>query len=156
MAYEAKTIAEYFLLLAKQEGEAITPLKMQKLVYFAHGWYLAIYGEPLVNEHVGAWPYGPVIRAIYDEYKKYGRDAIPMEDDGASIGEGLQGDTKTITLLNKIWEVYRTFTAFQLSNVTHEEGTPWHKANTNNSFIIPNEEIKKYFINQAQQRKAKS
>lgn len=155
MAYRAKTIAEYFLLLAKQEGEAITPLKMQKLIYFAHGWNLAIRGEPLVKESVGAWPYGPVIRSIYDEYKKYGRDAIPVDGNCGIIDEGLQGDTTTTTLLNKVWEVYRQFTAFQLSNMTHEQGSPWQKANAEQASIIPDDEIRKYFVERVQQNKAR-
>ena len=155
MAYRAKTIVEYFLLLAKEEGGAITPLKMQKLIYFAHGWHLAIRGEPLVNEGVRAWPYGPVIPSIYDEYKIYGRDAIPVDKNCGSIDEGLQGDTNATTLLNKVWDIYRTFTAFQLSNMTHEPGTPWHKAHTEDRTVISDDEIKKYFIERVKQNKAR-
>lgn len=155
MAYKAKTIAEYFLLLASHEGEAITPLKMQKLIYFAHGWNLAIHGRPLVSEFVGAWPYGPVIRSIYEEYKKYGRNAIPVGAE-CRIDEGIQGDTQTVTLLNKVWEVYRHFTAYQLSDMTHAEGTPWQKANASNSSIIPHDEIKAHFIEQARVKKMQS
>lgn len=152
MPYQAKTIAEYFLLLAKEQEDPITPMKMQKLIYFAHGWNLAIRNAPLIDEPVGAWPYGPVIRSIYDEYKLHGRNAIPFVENGRTE---LLADTETVTLLNKVWDVYRRYTAYQLSNMTHEHDTPWQKAIDAGCQTISNEAIRQYFVNRAQNNKTK-
>lgn len=56
--YKAKAAANYCLDLAEEEGKRLDPMQIQKLVYFAHGWYLALTGEPLVEEHPEAWAYG--------------------------------------------------------------------------------------------------
>ena len=76
MAYEAKAIANYFLEKAKAEGNSLTPMQVQKLVYFAHGWYLGLFGEPLIKESVQAWSYGPVIPSLYQEFKRFGNQGI--------------------------------------------------------------------------------
>lgn len=55
-SYSAKEIANYFLELSAKKD--ISPLKIQKLVYIAHGWHLALYGEPLVQDELAeAWEY---------------------------------------------------------------------------------------------------
>ena len=76
MAYPTKAVANYFIDLANAKKIQITPMKLQKLIYFAHGWHLAIIGEPLIDECVQAWSYGPVIDSIYHEFKEYGSGPI--------------------------------------------------------------------------------
>ena len=77
MSYSAKAIANYFLGLADAEKKPISHLKIQKLVYIAHGWYLAIKGEPLVgDEYAEAWQYGPVFPSLYHEFKIHGSGHI--------------------------------------------------------------------------------
>src|SRR4051812_39910789 len=76
MPYPAAAIANEFLRLAKEDKAQISPLKLQKLVYFAHGWYLALAGKPLIEERVQAWQFGPVIPTLYREFKRYGNSPI--------------------------------------------------------------------------------
>ncbi|MFQ5632018.1 MAG: Panacea domain-containing protein, partial [bacterium] len=57
--YDSRLIANYFIDFARKDGVAISPMKLQKLVYFAHGYYLAITGQPLIEEEIQAWRYGP-------------------------------------------------------------------------------------------------
>ena len=45
---------------------------LQKLVYIAHGWNLAICGEPLIEEAPEAWDNGPVYRSIWDHIRDHG------------------------------------------------------------------------------------
>src|SRR5258708_10309168 len=59
--YPAEAVANYFLEKSWEEGKSVDPLKIQKLVYFANGWHLGLYGSPLIDEEVRAWTYGPVI-----------------------------------------------------------------------------------------------
>lgn len=43
----------------------LTPQKLMKLCYIAHGCHLAIGGEPLFDDRIEAWRYGPIIPALY-------------------------------------------------------------------------------------------
>jgi len=69
-------IANYFIELAKNDANLVSPMKLQKLVYFALGWCLALADKPLINEKVEAWQYGPVVGSLYREFKKYGNEGI--------------------------------------------------------------------------------
>ena len=77
----AKTVANEFLRLAREEGSTVTNMKLQKLVYIAEGWYLALYDLPLYREDTVAWKYGPVIPELYEALRMYGSgevtEAIP-------------------------------------------------------------------------------
>ena len=139
MAYSAKTIANYFIVRAQQDGQSLTPMKLTKLIYVAHGWSLALNNRPLINEPVQAWKFGPVIESVYQEFKHYGNDAIDCLaidfDVDSRTGEIVTkphqltaGDEETHALLNRVWEVYRNYTGIQLSNWTHLPGSPWYQA----------------------------
>lgn len=139
MAYDAAAVANYFLLLAEKQGKDLDPMKLQKLVYFAHGWYLALRKEPLIKDRVEAWEYGPVIPSLYHQFKVFGNGTIKNRALVTKFDAGMfrlktpsvdeQGDTETNiyakSLLDRIWEVYGGLTAIQLSNMTHEPGSPW-------------------------------
>ena len=156
MPYEAKAVANYFLDLVGTSA-TLNPMKIQKLVYFAHGWHLAIHdGNSLIDESVQAWTYGPVIPSLYHEFKKYGSrpitsPALSMEVSGTKIQfvKPSVGDEQTMDLLGSIWDVYGSMSAIELSNLTHEPGSPWHQIYTTSphqkGLIIPNELIKAYF-----------
>ena len=58
-------VANWFLEKAWRNNHNITAMSLQKLVYFAHCWQLALYNEPLTNEFPQAWSWGPVFRDIY-------------------------------------------------------------------------------------------
>ena len=76
MAYSASVIAYAFVQKGIEEGTFVTQMKLQKMVYFAHGYHLARYNEPLIREEFEAWKFGPVVPSIYQSYKLYGSDMI--------------------------------------------------------------------------------
>lgn len=145
-AYPATTIANFFIKKASEEGEQITLMKLSKLVYIAHGWNLSILNKPLVSEPVQAWKFGPVIEGVYQEFKRFGNRPIDMM---AIAQEIPKNDEDTLNLLERVWEVNKRNTAYQLSNWTHIEGSPWDrvydKTGRTKNQIIPNNIIKDYF-----------
>ena len=142
MGYNAKAIANFFLDIAKERGDKVTPLKIQKLVYFSHGWHLALTdGKPLVNdEYIEAWTYGPVFPSLYHEFKQYGGDPIDgyaidvywneeKKDSDYRIPNVEESDVPTKKFLEKIWDVYGSKTPLQLSMISHAPDSPWAQTN---------------------------
>ena len=135
---DPKAIANYFIELANGEGKPLTPLQIIKLVYIAHGWHLALTGVPLINEPPEAWQYGPVIPSLYHALKTYGNAPVTgkISDDRIQPGMRFQFVTQEIptpaderirAFLDSVWKGYKRFSGSQLSTMTHQPGTPWHK-----------------------------
>jgi len=163
MPYSAIAVANYFLDLANSAGRKITPMKMQKLVYFAHGWCLAIYHKPLIEEDIMAWQFGPVIKPLYSAFREYGKSAITdfatdidirYDEDGNIDLSTSRGITPNIPrnsdikkLLDAVWEAYGNLTAIQLSRLTHAENSPWSNVWVGEKdTVIDNDVIRNYFI----------
>lgn len=133
-------VAKYFLELDHQhDGEGISNLKMQKLVYYAQGYYSAIFNKPLFDADISAWVHGPVVTDLYHEYKGYGKN--PIEFDGISSSEKLLPDE--IDLISEVFNVYGQFSAWALRDMTHGE-PPWMK-HEKNAGVIPLYDITDYF-----------
>ena len=150
MAYEVQTIANNFLDLAKRDNELLDPMKIQKLIYLAHGWNLAFKGEPLINQAVQAWPYGPVIAELYHDFKKFRGNPITEKAPVRDCGE--ETDLNANALLESVWSKYRPFSGIQLSVVTHEPGNAWDRTmKTSGPYsVIPNSLIKEEFSRRKQ------
>lgn len=159
MSHEAKAVANYFLDIAEESGVKLDPMKIQKLIFYAHGWNLALRDEPLISESLEAWQYGPVVPSVYHEFKHCGRKGIGgrAADYDPSTGEitefEIGGDDADFVkkLLKKIWEVYGDLSGIQLSKMTHESNGAWDRTwnemggNRFKSVSIDNEFIKDEF-----------
>lgn len=79
---KAYDVALYFLFRAREleAGDTISNLKMQKLLYYAQGHYLAIFDKVLFDDDIEAWKYGPVVKNVYDVFKVYGNLAIDFKE----------------------------------------------------------------------------
>jgi len=150
---EAISIANYFVKKSLEDGCSLTPMKLVKLVYISHGWYLGLTEEPLLTEAVQAWRYGPVVPSVYHSFKKYYNFQITsLAVNGISKNDPLIVKDKEITkFLDKIWEVYKNYTGLQLSTLTHQEGTPWYvtwssEGKNSRDVPIPNQLIRDYYI----------
>jgi len=117
-------IANFFIKCSFSTGDELTPMKLIKLCYIAHGWNLAIFNNPLLSEPVFAWKFGPVVANVYHAFKGYGNSRITSY---ANTNQGIEmpSDPNTEALLQKVWDVYKRFDGVQLSTMTHQKGTPW-------------------------------
>ena len=123
--YNPISIANYFLSKYGVDYD-ITPMKLVKLVYIAHGWHLGITDNALIDENPEAWKYGPVIPRIYHEFKKFGKSPIRINKSSKDTANQLPLPEDKKEFLDKIWAVYGKFTAIQLSEKTHQPGSPWY------------------------------
>lgn len=145
MAFSAHAIANYFIGKAAAARSALSPMKLQKLMYYAQGWSLAIADRPLFDEQIEAWKWGPVIRSIYHQFKEFGNSPITKKATSMRMGhvdgrlkfwsvikdveqEGKDNPDQLSfakAIMDRIWEVYSGYSPIQLSNMTHEAGSPW-------------------------------
>ncbi len=140
--YKALDIAKYFITLASPEAEdLITNLKLQKMLYYAQGFHLALFGKPLFAEKIEAWQSGPVVPEIYRIYKEYGTNTLPQPDN-FNIE---QYDRETQELLDEVYEVYGQYTSPTLRRFTEQE-TPWKQTPLNQE--ISHDLMKAYFETQ--------
>lgn len=153
--YSTLAIANEFLKRARREGRSLTHMQLQKLVYLSHGWSLAVHGRELVEDDVEAWEFGPVIRKLYDALKRYGSnnidhlikwgDDISFESDDNIIAE-VKIDPEDVQIIDKVWETYGKFHAYQLSALTHANGSPWSKTyKPHENRVIDDNNIWDYF-----------
>jgi len=132
-------VAHYFL---RKANGRLTPLQVQKLVYYAHGWSLAVFDAPLSAESVEVWPYGPAVASVYHEFKQYGANII-----GRYSRKELNGfSPEQEALLDRVWDQYGNLDGIQLSMLTHKPGSPWDKAFQNHERFIREQLIKDYFL----------
>lgn len=136
-------VAKYLLILVDREaGDAITQLKLQKLMYIAQGLHLALYDKPLFKEEIEAWQHGPVVRELYNEFKGYGTYPIPMPYKIDFKGFSL----KTQEFIYQIYSEYGEHSSKYLYKWTHSHKI-WQEAITGNSTnkFISKEKISKFF-----------
>lgn len=160
--YSALEIAKWFLLknnaeIAEHEAandnyevyEGITHLKLQKLLYYAQGISLALYDKELFYENIEAWPHGPVVRNVYNNYEVNGRNPINIEmrDEEETLLKNITNDNNTNNALNLTYDNFAIYTAWQLRQMTHENGSPWDITERTIGLFQPIDVnlIKKYF-----------
>jgi uncharacterized phage-associated protein len=116
----ADAVADYLIALAHQRGESVNNLKLQKLLYYAQAWHLALRDEPLFPEKFQAWAVGPLIPSIYWRFKPFGIHDI--RDDRA-----LEVPADLYPLLAGVVEQYGSFDEYELASMTYRE-PPWMTA----------------------------
>lgn len=98
-------------------------LKLQKLVYYAQAWNLAIKKRPLFEGKFQAWVHGPISRELYDQFATTKSLYSPITKDNIDFDPN-KIDPQDRTHIDTVLEVYATFTGSQLEEMTRQED-PW-------------------------------
>lgn len=134
MPYPSRTIAALILQEAEKQGKEVDHLKLQKLLYFAHGIHLAVAGEPLLDEPIEAWRYGPVVRSVYAEYRSHGASQISPPDRSIDLhGPNAATAHRVIKL---VVNTYGDRSGVELSKLSHASGSPWQTVYTRSSGLL--------------------
>lgn len=140
---EIEIIAEYIIAIGKE----ITPLALQKILYYAQGFYKAFFGKFLFEDDCQAWVHGPVYVNIYEKYKEF-KSANIFIDVDYDIEDIIEDEKREI--LDAVIKYFGYYNGKALEKMSHFE-TPWINArkgllpieNSNN--IISKNDIKEYF-----------
>ena len=142
----ANDIADWFINATDGDaGNVITPLMVQKLVFFAQAWFLANKGRPLFTDDFQAWASGPIIPALFERFENFAYTNLPPIENARQVsGEKLE-------LLNGVQERYGCFNAGKLEQLVQESGGPWSKCRAGlgpgdaSSTVITKDAIKKFY-----------
>jgi len=135
-------VANYFLSKTiDEEDSKITNLKLQKLLYYAQGFHLALFEKELFAEEIEAWMHGPVSPDAYQLFKKFGANIIPCDECNEKFDEIFSQEQTE--LLDEVYDIFGQFSGWKLRNMTHEEPTWINNKDTAN--IISKDEMKEYF-----------
>lgn len=122
---KAYDVAKYILSVAYRNGDVITNLKLQKLLYYAQAWYMVNNNsEILFEDEIQAWRFGPVVPSVYEKMKRFKYNPISMklsEKDYETL------DKKQKDFIEDFCNYFLHFSATELVSMTHNE-TPWIEA----------------------------
>lgn len=130
--------------------EEITPLMLQKLLYYIQGIYKALYGTAIFDERCEAWVHGPVYPNVYNLFKSFKYN--PIDDERFILlqgyASGLNSSEKKVILM--VVNSFGMYSGKTLEAITHKE-SPWLKAregllpNEYSDIEIPSNDIDEYF-----------
>jgi uncharacterized phage-associated protein len=116
------------LASAEEEPEFLPSLRLNRLLYYCQGWYLAAHDRTLFPERLEAWATGPVVPVVFEALRARDWQPIPAED--LPSPEGLAAEEQEH--IGRIWEAYKDYTGGTLSALARDE-EPWRQARNGTS-----------------------
>ena len=122
-----------------EQLEEVTPLMLQKLLYFIQGIHLMLYGKPMFAEECEAWGHGPVYREVYDLFRDFKYN--PIDDARFAV---LEGASEKLTdeerrVMDLVVNTFGMYGGKVLEKITHNED-PWMEAREGYPDSIPSHE----------------
>lgn len=136
-------VIEYML----SQCQDITPLALQKSLYYVQGFYYAFFENFLFSEDCEAWVHGPVYRDIYYRYRNYRFDCIEAEQ----VFDDSVFTSAEKAILDSVAKYICCYSGKVLERFTHLE-PPWLKTRGElledavSNRIIQKEEIGRFFF----------
>lgn len=145
MRATALVLSNNILYRAKNEKVPVTPMKLQKLLYYVCVKYMKDTNEYLLSETFEVWKYGPVIPSVYAEFKPYGSSKIK------DFTRNAKGKAKMIDedeypalhgAIEYVWHTLKGFSGIELSERTHKKGSGWYAAYQRDDTVISEDDIR--------------
>ena len=115
----------------EKEKIGISPMKLQKLLYFVCRDYVRQTGQMPISEDFEVWQYGPVISSVYGEFRSFGASPIrgyAQDACGNSYKVSERDNPILANALNNVWAKYKRLSGIELSQKTHQKGSGWYRA----------------------------
>lgn len=145
-------VAREFVIRDADEPKAgqlvLSPLKLVKLVYVTHGWWLGATGTALVSpEKAEAWPYGPVFPDLFMMIKRFGRDRVMdvAPNDVEERNPDVRLSDRHRELIDVVHDTYGEYSGGELTELTHQPGTPWDRTWNHAKDCIENDVIRQHY-----------
>ncbi|MDE7062152.1 MAG: DUF4065 domain-containing protein [Lachnospiraceae bacterium] len=133
-----------------QKMREVTPLALQKILYFIQGIYLARFHKPMFPEECRAWVHGPVYETVYRLFRDFRYS--PIEDDRFAILRGRSGELgeQEKQVVDLVVQTFGMYSGKALETITHVE-QPWLKAREGcgleaySQAVVTKESMEEYF-----------
>lgn len=142
--HSAMDFARYIINLCTDLGNSISDLKLQKVLYYIQLAFILNLGEFAFQEDLEAWPYGPVVREVYDNYSCYGSTKICLQYQNTNIF-----DENELNVIHGVLYNCMNKDAWDLVSMSHVQGGPWDLVYNNGQGykkVIPKEYIAQYAL----------
>ena len=119
----ADTLARYAIQKCIGEGEPISNLQLQKILYFCQRKSLQTMDDVLFDDEIQAWQYGPVVPSVYRTFSLWGGKKISwlsVPFDVSVISDSVK------SLIDSVIEEKREKEPWQLVGETHVPGSAWY------------------------------
>ena len=129
--YRLPHVVNSILAKGREAGVSISPMKLQKLLYFFYRDYLKATQTPLFGARFEPWPYGPVVPEVYYAFKGYNAEPIDsymLDEEGHLRQYSTDGNDAYARVFNAVWRRYGILSGIELSKVTHKSSSAWYKA----------------------------
>ena len=132
------------------KAEEVTPLALQKMLYYVQGLHMVLNGGALFEEDCEAWAHGPVFREVYEVFKNFKYN--PIDDTRFVMFQNRfreLSDTEC-HVIDLVVESFGMYSGKVLERITHGE-TPWTEARRNclpgdsSNEVITKDSIRSYF-----------
>lgn len=125
--------ANAVLRRAFAERVDVTPMKLQRILYFLACEYAKDAVGPLLHEQFETWEYGPALGSLHDKFRPLA--GIPITvfwKDAAGNGHRVDETRNPVfrRTLDAVWDGCRDVPAVTLSRITHLPGSAWYQAFT--------------------------
>ena len=134
----ALDLAKYIITKCVKDNCAISNLQLQKILYFIQRDFLRC-DESAFSDAIEAWPFGPVVPAVYYHFCIFGSMAI------TTAYEGIVVEAKDRTRIDRIVETKRVLPPWDLVEDTHRKNGAWdqiYQDGAGNRTVIPPDLIK--------------
>ncbi|WP_338660965.1 Panacea domain-containing protein [Paraclostridium sordellii] len=141
--YDAMDVAEYVLWFCEtMRNRPISNLRLQKILYYIQGSYLSDFDEPIFDNKIEAWTYGPVVPDVYYSYNSFVGNKIT-----GVVSDGSLFDSSEIYLIQEVIDAKINIPVWDLVEDTHNE-MPWRmNYQEGKKVVIPTLDIKDFFDN---------
>ena len=147
--YPVGAVANFMIGRSMKYHTLLTHLQLQRLVYIAYGFGLAIFNRRLFTEEIQAWPLGPIIPNLYHEFKRFGPHVIREWSTYYDYGTHQfvfpavdERDGGALLVLNRTWNQYGHLSPSQFVPITDQPST---KGSVTHPLRIEDHEIRQHF-----------
>lgn len=137
-AVKAMDVARFFIMLGDDNDDLLTNLRVQKLLYYAQGHWLACHDSPLFEENIYGWLNGPAVGSVWATLNEYDQNTIEFDGDDPVFSQEITEH------LRKVYSTYSVYSETGLRNMTMNE-SPWKETSISTDSIITIDKMKKYF-----------